>query len=141
MGIQARQEMEQFSPYQCKLCIHNQSGCAFTAGINCSVKEPGLAEQCLHGGKVFWCEWAFLLHITRKVQPLSPYTHLLSSSLAGDASVLDQLSCPASTASTELSTSCPLQLSQLPGAAASSLSSYLDVPPSPLQTSTLNKNH
>lgn len=108
VGIQAKQETERLSPVSVQ-AVHSQTiqECVYSRHkLLCEGTWCGSSvctEESFFGvnGQVFF-------QITRSVQPVSLHRHLLSSfssSLAGDACVLDQLSCPVSTGSTVLSTS------------------------------------
>lgn len=90
VGIQTRQETEQFSPVSVQ-AVHPQTIRVCIYKMRCSYKLLSEGTWCGRAVSArregFWCECAFLFQITRNVEPLSPHTHLLSSSLAGDTSV------------------------------------------------------
>lgn len=117
--------------YQCKLCIHQQFRCAFTAGTNCSVKEPRVAEQCLHRGRFFQCEMGIFVPNNQECAacqlPHTPAHLSLTNFPAQQAQPLQCFQQAAHCSSVSCRGSC-LQALLIPG--RSSL---------PIQTSTLNK--
>lgn len=130
-GIEASQgwRWQRSAPCHCKLCL--SWGHTFAASMHPLWRglphSVDTVKQRLQGQKLCWCGQTYLFLIPRNVQPCSLHTHLLSSTLSHwwCSCVLDQLPCPASTASRMFFFKLPIAARSAVGVVISKLSPYL----------------